>query len=93
MRQAFCLSDVHQVSIGKPGLFEDGTGYLNIVVLGERADHAGRRVRHGRDPPRKLGKRLSLDLLDQTTHHVVKQGNMIRVEAGCAVEEQSGYAA
>ena len=57
-------------------------------LLGERAHHAGRRIRHRREPAREFGQRLGLDLLDQAADDVVEQRDMVVVERGGAVEKQ-----
>src|SRR4029077_20816655 len=90
MRLTLVFGDVHQVGIGDPCLLQYRTGNRDIVIPGERADDTGRRVGKWRDPAREFGKRLGLDLLDQTADDVVEQGDVLRVEAGSAVKEKGG---
>ena len=78
MRLALVLGDVHEVAIGKPRLLEHRTGDRDVIVLGERADDAGRRVGDRRDAAREFGQRLRLDLLDQAADNVVEQRDVLR---------------
>jgi hypothetical protein len=93
MRLTLVLGDVHQVGIGDPCLLQYRTGNRDVVIPGERADDTGRRVSKWRDPAREFGKRLGFDLLDQAADDVVEQGDVLRVEAGSAVEKKGGNSA
>ncbi len=74
-------------------MLEHRAGDRDIVVLGERAHHAFRRVGNRRQPAREFGQRLGLDLLDQVADDVVEQRDMVVVEHGGAVDEQGRNAA
>ena len=81
MRLAFVLGDVHQIVIVDPCLLENGTCDLDVVILGERADNTGRRIRNRRNAAGEFGERFCFDLLDQAADDVIEQRDVFGVEA------------
>ena len=93
MRLAFCFSDMHQIALVDPCLPQNGTCDFDVVILGERAHNAGRRIRNGRNAAGEFSECLCFDFFDQATDDIVEQRDVLGVEARHAVEEQSGDAA
>jgi hypothetical protein len=102
MRLAFGGCDLDQIAIVEArGFLQHGAGDADLVIVGEAADHGGRRLRDRRKLRADLGQRdacahvcdgAQLDRADQALEHVVEQGDLLVVKAAGGGQEQVGDA-
>jgi hypothetical protein len=91
--RALGLRIADEVALGeRRRMPEHRLGHLDVVVEGERAHHARRRIGKPGEPACEFRPRPHFDFRGEPSDHVVEQGDLFLAEARGPVEEKVGDA-
>jgi hypothetical protein len=93
MALALRAGNLNQIAVGELGRTgQNRTGDLDLIMTRKTADNAVRRVVDGRELCTELCERRDFDLFDQVGEHVVKETDLLVIEASCIAEIEIGHA-